>query len=208
MLYPLTSPLFYSLPHYFTHFSTILLTSPLDYSLPHYFTHFSTILLTSPLFYSLPHYFTHFSTILLTSPLALPFQRADARCPQGDGKATAGGALWRTCGLTDGNEWVFIFFSKEILNFFQRNLFSLMRRFIPTRLRLSYPSSCPWHTEACGEALVMKQLAFASWKAISVPSTKLGTSVYLPSGEPGNNIFLISSLNSQTCLPPPNPVGI
>jgi len=32
--------------------------------------------------------------------------------------------------------------------------------------------------------------------------------VYLPSGEPKNNIFLISSLNSQTPLPPPNPGGI
>uniref|UniRef100_A0A8C4R2I9 Zgc:194242 n=1 Tax=Eptatretus burgeri TaxID=7764 RepID=A0A8C4R2I9_EPTBU len=42
---------------------------------------------------------------------------------------------------------------------------------------------------------------------ISVPFTKLGTSVSLPSGEPGNDIFLISSLNSETCLPHPNPGG-
>ena len=30
---------------------------------------------------------------------------------------------------------------------------------------LSSPSSRPWFTEACGEAVVLKQLAFASWKA-------------------------------------------
>ena len=46
--------------------------------------------------------------------------------------------------------------------FFQRNLLSLMHRFIPSRLQLSYPSSCPRYTEACGEAVVLKQLAFAS----------------------------------------------
>ena len=46
--------------------------------------------------------------------------------------------------------------------FFQRNLLSLMHRFIPSRLQLSYPSSLPWLTEACGEAVVLKQLAFAS----------------------------------------------
>ena len=40
-----------------------------------------------------------------------------------------------------------------------------MHRFIPSRLQLSYPSSRPWFTEACGEAVVLKQLAFASWKA-------------------------------------------
>ena len=49
--------------------------------------------------------------------------------------------------------------------FFQRNLLSLMHRFIPSRLQLSYPSSRPWFTEASGEAVVLKQLAFASWKA-------------------------------------------
>ena len=49
--------------------------------------------------------------------------------------------------------------------FFQRNLFSLMHRFIPSRLQLSYPSSHPWFTEACGEAVGLKQLAFASGKA-------------------------------------------
>ena len=83
-----------------------------------------------------------------------------------------------------------------------------MHRFIPFRLQLSYPSSRPWYTEACGEAVVLKQLAFTSWKAISVPSTKLGTSLCLPSGEPENNTFLISSVNSQTSLPPPIPGGI
>ena len=40
-----------------------------------------------------------------------------------------------------------------------------MHRFIPSRLQLSYPSLRPWFTEACGEAVVLKQLAFASWKA-------------------------------------------
>ena len=40
-----------------------------------------------------------------------------------------------------------------------------MHRFIPSRVQLSYPSSRPWYTEACGEAVVLKQLAFASWKA-------------------------------------------
>ena len=49
--------------------------------------------------------------------------------------------------------------------FFQRNLLSRMHRFIPSRLQLAYPSSHPWFTEACGEAVVLKQLAFASWKA-------------------------------------------
>ena len=49
--------------------------------------------------------------------------------------------------------------------FFQRNLLSLIHRFIPSRLQLSYPSSRPWFTEACGEAVVLKQLAFVSWKA-------------------------------------------
>ena len=39
-----------------------------------------------------------------------------------------------------------------------------MQRFIPSRLQLSYPSSHPWFTEACGEAVVLKQHAFASWK--------------------------------------------
>ena len=49
--------------------------------------------------------------------------------------------------------------------FFQRNLLSLMPRFIPSRRQLSYPSSRPLFTEACGEAVGLKQLAFASWKA-------------------------------------------
>ena len=49
--------------------------------------------------------------------------------------------------------------------FLQRNLLSLMHRFIPSRLQLSSPSSHPWFTEACGKAVVLKQLAFASWKA-------------------------------------------
>ena len=40
-----------------------------------------------------------------------------------------------------------------------------MHRFIPSRLQLSYPSSRPWFTEACGEAVVLKQFVFASWKA-------------------------------------------
>ena len=49
--------------------------------------------------------------------------------------------------------------------FFQRNLLSLTHRFIPSSLQLSNPSSCPWFTEACGKAAVLKQLAFTSWKA-------------------------------------------
>ena len=49
--------------------------------------------------------------------------------------------------------------------FFQRNLLSLMHRFIPSRLQLSYPSSRPWDTEACREAVILKQLTFGSWKA-------------------------------------------
>jgi len=65
--------------------------------------------------------------------------------------------------------------------------------------------------------LVMRQLSWNKLpssharqiqpQAISVPSTKLGTSVCPPSEDPGNNIFPISSLNSQTSLPPPNPGG-
>ena len=50
--------------------------------------------------------------------------------------------------------------------FFQINLLSLMHGFIPSHLQLSYPSSNPWYTEGCGEAVVLKQLAFTSWKAI------------------------------------------
>ena len=45
-------------------------------------------------------------------------------------------------------------------------------------------------------------------RAISAPSIKLRTSVYLPSGEPENNIFQSSSLNFQTFVPPQNPGGI
>ena len=41
--------------------------------------------------------------------------------------------------------------------FFHRNLFSLRHRFIPSRLQLSYPSSHPWYTEACGKAVVLKK---------------------------------------------------
>ena len=40
-----------------------------------------------------------------------------------------------------------------------------MHRFIPSRLPLSYPSSRPWYTDTYGEAVALKQLAFASWKA-------------------------------------------
>ena len=40
-----------------------------------------------------------------------------------------------------------------------------MHKFIPSRLQLFYPSSRPWYTETCGKAVVLKQLAFASWKA-------------------------------------------
>ena len=40
-----------------------------------------------------------------------------------------------------------------------------MHRLIHSRLQFSYPSSSPWFTEACSEAVVLKQLAFASWKA-------------------------------------------
>ena len=42
-----------------------------------------------------------------------------------------------------------------------------MHRFIPSCLPLSYPSSHPWYTESCGEAIALKQLAFSSWKANS-----------------------------------------
>ena len=49
--------------------------------------------------------------------------------------------------------------------FFQRNLLSLRHRFIPSHLQLSNSSFRPWYNEACGEAVVLKQLAFASWKA-------------------------------------------
>ena len=49
--------------------------------------------------------------------------------------------------------------------FFQRNFLSLLHRFIASRLPLSYPFSRLWFTEACGKAVVLKQLAFASWKA-------------------------------------------
>ena len=64
-------------------------------------------------------------------------------------------------------DWSFITTFSNITSsweFFQRNLLSLMHRLIPSHLQLSYPSSRPWITEACGEAVV-KQLAFASWKA-------------------------------------------
>ena len=49
--------------------------------------------------------------------------------------------------------------------FFQRNFLSLTHRFIPSRLQLSYPSSCKWYTEDCGKEVVLNQLAFTSWKA-------------------------------------------
>ena len=70
--------------------------------------------------------------------------------------------------------------------FFQRNLLSLMHRFILSRLQSSDPSSRPWFTEACGEAVVLKKNLpsphgrLIQLKAISVPSTKLGTSACLP----------------------------
>jgi len=35
----------------------------------------------------------------------------------------------------------------------------------PISSSVSYPSSLPWYTEAGGEAVVLKQIAFASWKA-------------------------------------------
>ena len=35
---------------------------------------------------------------------------------------------------------------------------------LPVALK-SHPSSRPWFTEACGETVVLKQLAFSSWKA-------------------------------------------
>ena len=66
--------------------------------------------------------------------------------------------------------------------FFQRNLLSLTHRFIPFHLQLSYPFYRQWYTEVCGEADILKQLAFASWKANPTEgnlssSTKLRTSV-------------------------------
>ena len=61
------------------------------------------------------------------------------------------------------------------LNFLERQLIlgiiskklalSLMHRFIPSHLQLSYPFSHPWYTVACGEVVFLKPLAFASWKA-------------------------------------------
>ena len=40
-----------------------------------------------------------------------------------------------------------------------------MHRFIPSRLQLSFTSTRPWYTEACSEAVVLKELGFASGKA-------------------------------------------
>ena len=89
--------------------------------------------------------------------------------------------------------------------FFQRNLLSLMHTFIPSRLQLYYPSSHPWLTEACGKAVVLKQLALAPWKAYL-------TEGHLSSFHKAQNKcvsthrrarkqhLLISSLNSQTSL--------
>ena len=79
--------------------------------------------------------------------------------------------------------------------------------------------SCPTLPPAHGSMkLVVRQLSSNNFplphgkqtqlRVISVPSIKLGTSVYLPSGEPENNIFLSSSQNSQTSLPPTNLGGI
>ena len=39
---------------------------------------------------------------------------------------------------------------------------SLMYRFIPPCLKLSCPSSHSWSSESCGDAVVLKQLAFSS----------------------------------------------
>ena len=40
-----------------------------------------------------------------------------------------------------------------------------MHRFIPSHLQLSYASSCSWYAEACGKAVVLKQLASTPWKS-------------------------------------------
>ena len=40
-----------------------------------------------------------------------------------------------------------------------------MHWFIPSPLRQSYPFSRATYTESCGEAVVVKRLAFSTWKA-------------------------------------------
>ena len=110
-------------------------------------------------------------------------------------------------------DWTPISTSSDINSsweFFQRNLLSLMHRFITSHLQLSYPSSHPWYTEACGEAVGLKQLAFASWKTNPTEGNlssfhKASQQVCVYPEESQETMFLISSLNSQTCLPPPSP---
>ena len=50
----------------------------------------------------------------------------------------------------------------SVWEFFHRNLLSLVHRFIPSRLQLSYPSSHAWYTESCHETVALKQFSFSS----------------------------------------------
>ena len=96
--------------------------------------------------------------------------------------------------------------------FIQRYLPSLMHRFIPSRLQLSYPSSHPWYTEACGKEVVLKQLVFASWKANptegNLSSIHKARNKCLSTLRRARKQHLSKLSNSQTSLPPPNPGGI
>ena len=47
---------------------------------------------------------------------------------------------------------------------FHRSQLSLMHRFIPSHLQLSYPSTESWYTKFCVEAVALEQLAFSSWR--------------------------------------------
>ena len=95
---------------------------------------------------------------------------------------------------------------------FHRNLLSLMHRFIPSHLQLSYLSSRSWYTESCGEAVVLKRLAFSSWKANPTEGNlrsfhKACSKCVSTLKEPENNMFPISRMTFQTCLPPLKPGG-
>ena len=46
--------------------------------------------------------------------------------------------------------------------FFHRFLLSLMHRFIPSHLQLSFPYSHPWYSESRGEAVALKQFDCSS----------------------------------------------
>jgi len=52
----------------------------------------------------------------------------------------------------------------EFWEFVHINLLSLMHRFIPSHLQLSYPTSHQWYSESCWKAVAMTQLAFIFWK--------------------------------------------